>query len=367
MKNTKKTWFIVVTACAAALVGGGLLLVPYSALWGYLFSGLSVIVYAVFLIAYKKNKEALVKLSIVLYVTGIFICAAMIGLAYSGLFGMLGGLTDAELREYLERSSVPRLLFILLQFLQVTFIPIPSAVSTVAGALAFGWESLFLTLIGVFIGSFLAFGFGRWFGEKVVVWIVGSETLDKYHKYAKGKDKTLLFLMFLLPFFPDDALCILSGFTDMKFRTFVLMMCVSRPIQAAATIFVTLVLNNNIPNELKLTGYIVGGALIAALFILVLKYNKQIETLMLKLSEKLSRIKDKTVRKIKSTAAYKKFDEKTFAQREKIKNARLYKKYAEKVKKNKGTEDAKADVNAGSESAGINDREKVLKSVDRDK
>mgnify|MGYP002508213373 CR=1 FL=1 len=70
------------------------------------------------------------------------------------------------------------------------------------------------------IGSMFAFFLGRVFGVKLLIWMVGPKAYNKYQKMLKGRDKLMLFMMFLLPVFPDDLLCIFAGVTTMSYTTF---------------------------------------------------------------------------------------------------------------------------------------------------
>ena len=103
------------------------------------------------------------------------------------------------------------LIFILLSFLQVTFIPIPSTVTILAGNYVFGaWRSSVYSWIGIMAGSILAFWLGRLIGRP---------------------------FMFLLPMFPDDALCAVAGLLRVRFLTFVFMQVLSRTVAIAGTLF----------------------------------------------------------------------------------------------------------------------------------
>ena len=69
--------------------------------------------------------------------------------------------------------------FVMLQFLQVTFLPIPAAVSTVAGTMIFGpLQASLLSLSGILLGSAFAFLLGRNFGKisSFIFFIVSSES-----------------------------------------------------------------------------------------------------------------------------------------------------------------------------------------------
>lgn len=195
-----------------------------------LVMGLMFIVMLCSLIFYIFEFKSLYRLAIclivcLLIISGIFfaVCAT----------GFIKDMTSIEaLREYIESSGNWAVwVFILFQFLQVVILPIPSTVTVMAGVALFGpLKCSLFSFIGIFIGSVLAFGIGRWLGYKVVSWIVGKEDLDKWLKKIKGKDYLILSIMFLLPLFPDDVLCFIAGLSSMTWGYFLVMIFVTRAL-----------------------------------------------------------------------------------------------------------------------------------------
>ncbi len=195
-----------------------------------LVMGLMFIVMLCSLIFYIFEFKSLYRLAIclivcLLIISGIFfaVCAT----------GFIKDMTSIEaLREYIESSGNWAVwVFILFQFLQVVILPIPSTVTVMAGVALFGpLKCSIFSFIGIFIGSVLAFGIGRWLGYKVVSWIVGKEDLDKWLKKIKGKDYLILSIMFLLPLFPDDVLCFIAGLSSMTWGYFLIMIFVTRAL-----------------------------------------------------------------------------------------------------------------------------------------
>ena len=130
------------------------------------------------------------------------------------------------------------ILYIVLQYLQVILLPIPTVVSTVAGLALFGpFKTIIFSLIGIILGSITAFFIGRKLGYKAVAWIVGKETLDKWQKKLKGKDNLILTIMFMLPLFPDDVLCFIAGLSSMSNRYFVIMIILARAVGITGTCY----------------------------------------------------------------------------------------------------------------------------------
>lgn len=187
----------------------------------------------------KKKKEIkgmIIRFSISLLIIGIILLIVYLIFRHLGYTSM----SKEILQEKIEKTGAwGPIVFIVVSFLQVTFIPIPGAVTILAGNLLFGpWLSLFYSFIGMFLGSMLAFKLGRVLGRPFVNWVVGDkETVDQYLNKARGKEFVVFFFMFLLPMFPDDALCSIAGITPLKWSEFIFMQSISKPIGILGTLF----------------------------------------------------------------------------------------------------------------------------------
>lgn len=128
--------------------------------------------------------------------------------------------------------------FIALQVLQVIAAPIPGEVTGFIGGYAYGifWGVLFST-IGLTTGSFIAFKLGRFFGSPLVEKFVKKETMDKYDFLLHHKGAFIVFLMFLIPGFPKDALCYILGLGHLTTKEFLVISTIGR---FAGTVFLTL-------------------------------------------------------------------------------------------------------------------------------
>ncbi len=175
----------------------------------------------------------------------IFTAVSLIAMAAVFLFiiersGLLYKMSSKEALQEMILKIQPysSIVFVLLQIFQVLFLPIPSALLTGVGASLFGYLfGSFLSLFGILCGSTIAFWIGRKLGHKIVIWLIGEETYDKCLRMIKGRDKYALTVMFLLPFFPDDALCFISGLTTMPYLYFIIVMLISRSIIIFSTSF----------------------------------------------------------------------------------------------------------------------------------
>ncbi len=189
---------------------------------------------------FRRKTEFVYK---ILYLTIILIFLASICLFFLKKWGVLEKVDSIEdFRAYVSSFKNVVLIFILLQFSQVVFLPIPSFITVGAGVLLFGpfWGAIY-SFIGIVLGSVVAYFIGRIFGVKVASWLVGKDNLKKGLKTIEGKDKIILTFMFLFPLFPDDILCFVAGISTVKPLFFLIMILITRFI----SIFVSSYSMNN--------------------------------------------------------------------------------------------------------------------------
>lgn len=183
----------------------------------------------------KSTKKTLLRL--LLTIVGLLL---IVGGAYL-LFRALGW-TDVSregLQAFIEGAGViAPIIFIAISFLQVTFVPIPGAVTVWAGCYVFGWwRALLYSYIGMMAGAMVAFWLGKIVGRPFVNWLVGGK--DKTEEWLlrfKDRENVLLFFMFLFPGFPDDILCSLAGILPITWGGFFAMQAVTRATSIGATV-----------------------------------------------------------------------------------------------------------------------------------
>ena len=121
------------------------------------------------------------------------------------------------------------IIFILVIALQVLLAPIPGQVAGLAGGFIFGAAlGTIYSMMGLIIGSFFAFYLSRKFGRPFVEKVVDKKTINKFDKTINEKGLFALFLIYLLPALPDDAISFLAGLTKIKIRTLVLISAIGR-------------------------------------------------------------------------------------------------------------------------------------------
>jgi uncharacterized membrane protein YdjX (TVP38/TMEM64 family) len=121
------------------------------------------------------------------------------------------------------------LVYILIQMLQVFLAPIPGAPIEFIGGYLFGVKAGFLfSLMGLTLGSLLAFLISRIFGKWILKRVVPSRVMKKF-EYLIGREGAIVsLLLFLIPGFPKDALCYILGVTPMNLGTFLIISTMGR-------------------------------------------------------------------------------------------------------------------------------------------
>lgn len=183
-------------------------------------------------------KRKIIKLSIA------FI--AIIGLSL-GIYFILNafGLTDiGTLQTFFVNGawwSIP--LFIVLQVMVTTllcFLPATSMTFTALALLVFGSYSPFaifaIVFSGIILSSQVMFLIGRYGGQKLAIKLVGKEDIEKAQNLMDSKTKVYLPMMYMLAFFPDDALCFVAGMSKMSFWYHLIIVILFRGIGTATVI-----------------------------------------------------------------------------------------------------------------------------------
>ncbi len=110
--------------------------------------------------------------------------------------------------------------FFILQIAQVVLTPINHYVVGILGGAMFGlWPGFILNWAGRTIGSAIAFFIAKIFGRPIVRRFITDQAIDKYDKYAT-RGGWILFLIYFLPFFPDDEITYLAGVSKMPKQVF---------------------------------------------------------------------------------------------------------------------------------------------------
>jgi len=182
--------------------------------------------------------------------------------------------------------------FTVLQFLQVTILPLPAMVTTIVGVIIFGpFIAFILSCLAIILGSIFAFYLGKGLGIKLLYWAIGKDkTTLMQQKMERGK--FLFFLMMLFPLFPDDILCMLAGVMNMDFKFFLITNLITRPVGLFCICFIS----TGIIIPFHSWGLIVWAVIfivLLTLFICSIKFKDKIESIINSIKIKKATIKIK--------------------------------------------------------------------------
>jgi uncharacterized membrane protein YdjX (TVP38/TMEM64 family) len=126
-------------------------------------------------------------------------------------------LTDsAALRRFVDSWGVlGPLAFIAVQAIQVIVAPIPGQITAFASGYLFGSVlGTVYSIVGVTVGSAVAFWLSRRYGRPFVASVVRDDLLARFDGVVDDAGGVGLFVIFLVPGLPDDVLCFVGGLTD---------------------------------------------------------------------------------------------------------------------------------------------------------
>ena len=280
---------ILIALCAYVIVGTAFLMDD----WGvflhvvlYVAGGAGIAAGALFFIL---RKDALLKTSLVIEaVISVVLTVIIIVNAAAHLNDYE---TDGEkisvLTDMIQATGGWAMaVYVVIQILQVVILPLPAAVCYIPGAVIWEpWQATLLASAGVLVGALICYVFGRFFGRRVVEWIAGKASTDKYADYLGKRGKVLFVIMQILPFFPDDILCMVAGLTRMNFPFFLVTMILVRP--AIVATYCYLGSGTIIPfSGWGIPVWIAIAVVCVALAILSFKYEDKIEAFLKKLVSK---------------------------------------------------------------------------------
>lgn len=128
-----------------------------------------------------------------------------------------------------ETGPLAPAVFVVVQAVQVLVAPIPGQVLGFVAGYLFGvvWGTA-LSVLGATLGGYVAFRLARRFGRPLVERAVAPEAVATFDSVSADHGRLLLFVVFLVPGLPDDAICFLAGVSDLDERSFVVVSVVGR-------------------------------------------------------------------------------------------------------------------------------------------
>ncbi len=122
------------------------------------------------------------------------------------------------------------IIFFLFQIIQVVAFFIPGEVIQISGGYIYGtlFGSIY-SLIGISLGSIFVFSLAHIYGRPLVHKIISKKDLKFFDRLLNiGSGKLIVFLLYLIPGIPKDALGYICGISDIKFKDFLILSTLGR-------------------------------------------------------------------------------------------------------------------------------------------
>lgn len=189
-------------------------------------------------------KKRQVRNIIVFFAVCILISLAVLGILLgTGVFYYDKGFHfSTELFNDLRNTFWIYPVFILIQIVITVFLCfVPGTSATMIGVAVamFGanWKTFLICFIGVILSSFAMDLVGRIGGERIVRKLIDGETYDYAMTLIREKTYTYLPFIYLLPLFPDDAICFCAGVCHINLFYHYLIILLCRGIGIATIVF----------------------------------------------------------------------------------------------------------------------------------
>ncbi|MBK5246527.1 MAG: VTT domain-containing protein [Peptostreptococcaceae bacterium] len=130
----------------------------------------------------------------------------------------------------LEYKSASIFAYIGFQIIQIIIFIIPGQAIQFAGGYLFSfWLGFFITFIGVALGTVITFYLARVLGKDAIHLMIGEERTHHYiEKFNSKKVFMVIFVIFLIPGIPKDAVTYIAGVSDMEARPFIIISLLGR-------------------------------------------------------------------------------------------------------------------------------------------
>lgn len=188
--------------------------------------------------------------------------AAVLAIGYLAAGRFAPFLTDPEaLRAWVEGFGPwAPVAFVALQAGQVVVAPIPGQAAGLLGGYLFGAvRGGLYSVIGATIGSAVVFWLSRRYGRSYVEDVLAPETLARFDALVSENGRAGLFLVFLVPGLPDDAICFVGGMTEIPLWQLVALAAVGR----APSLFVVALIGADLADERFASAALLGVAVAA--------------------------------------------------------------------------------------------------------
>jgi len=224
----------------------------------------------------KKKKVFYSTLLILLIILIVFVSYSLTEIFFSDLH---------KIRTFILGYGIySPIVFILIQAIQVVLAPIPGQLTGLVGGYLFGvWKGTFYSMIGEVIGTWLIVLIAKKYGEPIVRKIVSRDVFNRFNKFCMKGGALTLFLIYLFPIFPDDAITFIAALSSLGTLQIVLLALFGR----LPGMFGLSLIGAGIAESDATRAAVIIGAIVLISFVVFL-YRKKLEEYMMKIIKKES-------------------------------------------------------------------------------
>jgi uncharacterized membrane protein YdjX (TVP38/TMEM64 family) len=234
----------------------------------------------------KTHKKQLMQLLIAL---GLGILVSFIFFLIFFLTGVIqfdnGFVFNKAMFDELKDNPILYLVYVLIAAGGATLLcmnPIGSGVFVWLGIALFGanWKCFLATFSGCLLSYIIIDAFGRFGGSKLIIKIFGKEEFEQTKQMINDKGLVYVPIMYLLPLFPDDFICLCVGSMKMKWWLHMLFGAIGKAVGIATVVFGVSI----IPKELflpfttdKIYNWLVLGAVLIVYISCLFKIARRVD------------------------------------------------------------------------------------------
>ena len=158
-------------------------------------------------------------------------------------------------------------IFILVMAFSVLFAPIPNVPIFIAAGLAWGPViGTLYSMIGLLLGSSMAFYVARWFGRRHLPRLIGAKAALRLDDLSQTMGGQMIFWLRMLPAVNFDWISFAAGMTSMRFSVFIVFSALGMLLPTGLTVVAGDGLDGNLNVTIAMGGVWMAGIFASALF-----------------------------------------------------------------------------------------------------
>lgn len=191
------------------------------------------------LLKLDKRRAARIASSLFLYLT-LSNTVYLIALRFTSLYAFI---SEAGFEAFLTaHSSYAMIIFFTVCFLQPILLPVPEAVTVVAGSVVLSPAvAAAAALSGTLLGIVVMFWLVRYGSNNIFDPGKNIALLQQYRKLVSKNEILFLGLLFILPILPDEIVCLGAGLSAVRFPVFLTVAAVSKLVTSVSLSYSVLI------------------------------------------------------------------------------------------------------------------------------